>query len=437
MGCLIVATLTVKKTEALRGTAIIPGDKSISHRGIMLGALAEGDTRITNFLLSADCLGTLSCFRQLGIPIEQSGTIVTIKGQGLNGLQEPDSMLDVGNSGTTIRLLSGILAGQNFTTFITGDASIVTRPMARITEPLSKMGATIIGRNNANFAPLGIKGGHLNPITYHTPVASAQVKSAILLAGLFAEGWTEVIEPAKSRDHTELMLQGFGVPIEVDGLKVRVAGKQPLVGGDLPIPGDISSAAFLLVAATIIPDSKLVLKNVGLNPSRTGIIDVLKAMGGKLDIVNQRSTRGEQVGDIIVESSELHGTTIDGDLIPRLIDEIPVIAVAAAFANGVTEIRDAAELKVKESNRITTVATEFSKLGMNIAELDDGLRIQGGQPLTGAVCDSYGDHRIALSLAIAGLMAEGETVISGSECIAVSYPDFAKELSDLGGIVHE
>lgn len=432
-----MATLTVNKTGKLLGEAIIPGDKSISHRAIMLGSLAEGRTLITNFLTSDDCLNTVSCFRQLGVSIHQDEDRLTINGQGLNGLKEPQEMLYVGNSGTTIRLLSGILAGQSFTSFIAGDSSIATRPMARITEPLSQMGATVIGRDNANFAPLGIKGGNLQPISYQSLVASAQVKSAILFAGLFVDGWTEVVEPAKSRDHTELMLQGFGVPVEVDGLSVRVQGLHPLNASEVHIPGDISSAAFLLVAASIVPGSKLLLKNVGLNPSRTGIIDVLQFMGANLTIENKRVNFGEIIGDIRVESSELRGIKISGDLIPRLIDEIPIIAVAAAFADGVTEVRDAAELKVKESNRINTIVTEFSKLGMEIEALDDGLQIKGKCSLTGAKCNSNGDHRIALSLAVAGLMAQGETEIVDPECIAVSFPGFAQLLSRLGGLLNE
>lgn len=428
-----MAIIQVYQSKSLTGTTIIPGDKSISHRSVMLGALADGITQITNFLASEDCLHTIACLRQLGITIDYCQDTVTVHGQGLWGLSEPEDVLDVGNSGTTMRLLAGILAGQSFCSFLNGDASLRKRPMRRITEPLALMGAQISGRDQANLAPLAIAGGRLFPISYRTPVASAQVKSAILLAGLFADGWTEVIEPAKSRDHTELMLQGFGVPVEVNGLKVRVQGNNPLQACEISVPGDISSAAFFLVAGCIMPNTRLVLKNVGLNPSRTGIIDVLQAMGGKISVTNQRFSAGEAVGDLVVESSALKGIRVDGDLIPRLIDEIPVLVVAAACATGTTEIRDAAELKVKETNRITAVVEEFSKLGVEISELADGMVIKGEQPLIGAACDSRGDHRLALSLAIAGLVASGTTTIENAECMDVSFPDFVSILTDVGG----
>lgn len=428
-----MATLQVRQTRGLSGNIQVPGDKSISHRSIMLGALAEGNTKIRGFLNSDDCLHTMQCFRQLGIEIDYSQEEITVYGQGLNGLREPEDILNVGNSGTTIRLLSGILAGQSFTSFITGDASIRQRPMERITEPLRLMGANIMGRQYGRTAPLAIQGAQLKGISYQSKVASAQVKSAILLAGLFAEGWTQVEEPARSRDHTEIMLQGFGVPVEIDGLYVRVKGGQPLKGCNIEVPGDISSAAFLLVAGCILPNTRLVLHNIGLNPTRSGIIEVLQKMGGNLTIEEQRISGGELLGNVIVESSSLKGITIGGDIIPRLIDEIPVIAVAAACAQGVTKIRDAAELKVKESNRIATVVQEFSKLGVEIEELPDGLRIHGGKELQGNQVESHGDHRIALALAIAGLRAKGDTVINQAECIDVSFPNFVQIITKLGG----
>lgn len=427
-----MAVLIVSKSNSLDGCVIVPGDKSISHRAVIIGSLAQGETRIANFLASADCLKTIDCVRKLGIEISCQDGIITVYGRGLAGLREPRDMLDVGNSGTTIRLMSGLLAGQPFGSFITGDESIRSRPMDRVTKPLKQMGAAVIGRKQDSLAPLAIRGGNLEPISYCTEVASAQVKSAILIAGLFADGWTEVTEPAVSRNHTELMLQGFGVPVITDGLSVRVKGRQTMYGCDIQVPGDMSTAAFLIAAATIVPDSKLVLKNVGLNPSRTGIIDVLQEMGGNITIDNKQIMMGELVGDITVETARLSGIKVAGDLVVRLIDEIPILAVAAAFAEGVTEIRDAAELRVKESNRIAVMVNEFSKLGIDITELPDGLRIKGGRPLTGAVCSSHGDHRIALSLAVAGLMAEGKTSIMQAESTAVSFPNFNQVLAEIG-----
>ncbi len=427
-----MAVLIVSKSNSLGGCVLVPGDKSISHRAVILGSLSQGETRIANFLESADCFKTIECVQKLGIEIGRQDRIITVYGQGLAGLQEPRVILDVGNSGTTIRLMSGLLAGQPFGSFITGDESIRSRPMGRVTKPLKQMGAAVIGRKQDNLAPLAIRGGNLEPISYCTEVASAQVKSAILIAGLFADGWTEVTEPAVSRNHTELMLQGFGVPVITDGLSVRVKGRQTIYGCDIQVPGDMSSAAFLIAAATIVPDSKLVLKNVGLNPSRTGIIDVLQEMGGNITADNKQMKMGELVGDITVETARLRGVRVAGDLVVRLIDEIPILAVVAACAEGVTEIRDAAELRVKESNRIAVMVNEFSKLGIDITELPDGLRIKGGKPLTGAVCSSHGDHRIALSLAVAGLMAEGKTSIRQAEYTAVSFPNFNQVLAEIG-----
>lgn len=430
-----MVSLSIHRSRGLNGDIKIPGDKSISHRSIMLGALAQGTTIVSNFLASDDCLHTAQCFRQLGIAIEQDGTKVTVQGRGLRGLREPDTVLDVGNSGTTMRLLSGILAGQPFYSVVTGDASIRRRPMGRIAKPLRAMGASVFGRDGGQLAPLTIVGGGLRAVQYETDVASAQVKSAILLAGLFADGWTEVFEPLQSRNHTEVMLQGLGAEIEVSGRLVRVQGGPTLRGGQWEVPGDISSAAFLLVAGLIVPNSRLRLLDVGLNPTRTGIIEVLQRMGGSISVENERVSAGEPIGDLIVESSELTGCVVGGDLIPRLIDEIPVLAVAACFASGTTTIEDAAELKVKESNRIAATAAELAKLGANITELPDGLEVRGGQRLHGTECESHGDHRMALALAIAGLAADGVTTVAHAEAVNVSFPGFAAAMANLGGEV--
>ena len=422
----------IEPSKGLRGTVTIPGDKSISHRSIMFGSLAEGDTEITGFLYGDDCLSTVGAFRSMGIEIEVTDEKIVVHGKGLHGLQEPDNVIDVGNSGTTIRLISGILAGQNFNTVLTGDASIRKRPMGRVIKPLTAMGARIIGRQGNTLAPLSIEGTKLHAMQYQSPVASAQVKSAVLLAGLYADGWTEVIEPSLSRNHTELMLQSFGAEVESVGNTARVKGHPQLKGQKIEVPGDISSAAYLLVAGSIIPDSEIILKNVGLNPTRTGIIDVLLAMGADLSITNEHSSGGELMGDITVRSAKLHGTHIAGDLIPRLVDEIPVIAVAAACADGVTEIRDAQELKVKESNRLETVAQGLRAFGCELDVLDDGLRIHGGKPLqAGAVCDSFGDHRIAMSMTVAALAAQGTAEIEQFEAVSVSWPSFWADMQAL------
>lgn len=432
-----MTVLTIGSTKRLHGKVLVPGDKSISHRAIMLAALATGRSLIGNFLVSEDCLRTVACIRNLGINVEVENDTVSVCGRGLDGLTEPEDVLDAGNSGTTMRLIAGILAGQNFSTVLTGDASLRRRPMGRITKPLQLMGAKIIGRQSGSLAPLAIEGGKLKPIDYQTEVASAQLKSAILLAGLFCEGWTEVVEPAKSRDHTELMLKAFGAPVEIDGLKVRVRGRHELRACELAVPGDLSSAAFIMVAACIVPEARVVIESVGLNPTRSGIVDILSLMGANITIVNQRESMGELVGDLIVESSRLSGVTISGELVVRAIDEIPVVAAAAAVAEGTTEIRDAAELKVKESNRIAAITGELRKLGAEAYELADGLKIVGGKPLTGTVVDSHQDHRIALALAVMALAAKGTTQIMGAECLAVSYPGFPQTLAELGGVVIE
>ena len=422
----------IEPSRGLKGTLTIPGDKSISHRSIMFGSLAEGDTEITGFLYGDDCLSTVGAFRSMGIAIDVTDEKIVVHGKGLHGLAEPDNVIDVGNSGTTIRLISGILAGQTFNTVLTGDDSIRKRPMGRVMKPLSMMGANITGRKENTLAPLAVKGTPLTAIHYESPVASAQVKSAVLLAGLYADGWTSVTEPSLSRNHTELMLKSFGAEVESEGTTARVKGNPQLKGQRIEVPGDISSAAYPLVAASIIPGSELYLKNVGLNPTRTGIIDVLLDMGADITILNERTSGGELMGDIIVRSANLHGTTIAGDLIPRLVDEIPVIAVAAACAEGVTEIRDAQELKVKESNRLETVAQGLRAFGCAVEVLDDGLRITGGKPLqAGALCKSHGDHRIAMSMTIAMLAAEGAGEIEQFEAVSVSWPTFWDDIQSL------
>lgn len=416
--------------QSLRGEIAIPGDKSVSHRSIMFGALADGETVITNFLPGADCLSTIACFRKLGVTIEQNGKQVRVVGKGFNGLTEPNEVLDVGNSGTTIRLMMGILAGQNFSAVLAGDQSIAKRTMTRVVKPLQDMGAKIDGRNNGEFAPLHIRGGNLQPISYELPVASAQVKSAIILAGLQADGETVVIEPEETRDHTERMIRQFGGQVVKEGNAIKVCGHQQFKGTEVHVPGDISSAAFFMVAAAITDDSEVVLKNVGLNPTRTGIIDVMKDMGADITI-EELPSKGEPVGHITVRSSKLKGTTISGKLIPRLIDELPIIALLATKADGTTIIKDAAELKVKETNRIDTVAHELSLLGANVTPTDDGLIIEGGTPLHGGQVTSYGDHRIGMMLAIAALVAKGEMELQNPDAIDVSYPEFFDHLNQL------
>ncbi|QYY43866.1 3-phosphoshikimate 1-carboxyvinyltransferase [Aneurinibacillus thermoaerophilus] len=419
----------IQGVNSVRGEVTVPGDKSISHRAVMFSALAEGTTTIEGFLPGADCLSTISCFRKMGIDIEQEGEHVRITGKGWYGLTEPAEVLDVGNSGTTIRLMLGILATQPFHSVLVGDESIARRPMGRVTIPLRQMGADIAGRQNGGFTPLSIRGGNLKGIEYRSPVSSAQVKSAVLLAGLQAEGETVLYEPGLSRDHTERMLRSFGIEVQSFEGGVRVRGGQRLVSpGRIEVPGDISSAAFLLVAAAILPGSHLMIRNVGMNPTRTGIIDVLKEMGADLILYNVRETNGEPVADIEIKHAPLRGIEIGGAIIPRLIDEIPVISVLATQAEGVTVIRDAAELKVKETNRIDTVVAELGKLGADIEPTEDGMIIRGKTRLTGATCDSHGDHRIGMAAAVAALAASGETTIQNTESINVSFPGFFTKL---------
>jgi len=409
----------------------VPGDKSISHRAIMLGAISEGITEIDGFLTGADCLSTISCFRQLGVEIQREGEKVIVKGVGLHGLKEPDSVLDVGNSGTTIRLISGILSGQNFTSVLTGDASIRKRPMGRVWKPISSMGGIILGRESDNKAPVAIRGGNLKKITYETPVASAQIKSAILLAGLYAQGITKVIEPEKSRNHTEVMLRGFGAEIEEGANYSTVKGFPILKGQKINIPGDISSAAFFIVSALIVPGSEVLIENVGLNETRTGVIDVLQEMGGDIQILQERYTSEEKVGDILIKYSKLKGITFGGDIIPRLVDEIPVIAVAATQAEGITKIYGAEELKVKESDRLKTISSELTKMGADIKETHDGLIINGRRNLKHANCVSYDDHRIAMSCSVAGLVSEGGVSIDDPSCVDISFPGFFEMLEKI------
>lgn len=417
--------------QPLRGEITVPGDKSISHRAVMFGSLAKGTTRVTNFLQGADCLSTISCFRKLGIEIENTDTQILIHGKGLHGLSAPTEILDCGNSGTTTRLISGILAGQNFTTTLTGDASIQKRPMGRIMKPLSMMNASIESVNNNNCAPLIIHGRTLKGIHYESPVASAQVKSCVLLAGMYGDDVTSVTEPYLSRNHTELMLSHFGAKIISRDTTASIEPDPDLYALDIVVPGDISSAAYFIVAALLIPGSEILIRNVGVNPTRAGILRVCEAMGANIQLMNERIVAGEPVADLLVRYSTLHGTIIEGAMIPTLIDEIPVIAVLAAFADGTTSIRNAEELKVKESNRLDIMVNELAAMGCDIEGTDDGMIIHGGKPLHGTVIDSRLDHRIAMSFAIAGLAAEGVTTIERAECVDISYPEFYSDLNRL------
>ena len=420
--------MVIQKIKKAIGQIKVPGDKSISHRAVMLGSLANGVTEISGFLKGADCLSTIDCFRKMGIDIDINGENVTVHGNGLRGLKKPDEMLYTGNSGTTTRLLCGILAGQNFDTSITGDASIQKRPMGRVVKPLSMMGAKI----ENEYCPLYITGTKLHGIDYKMPVASAQVKTAIILAGLYADGETVIHEIEKSRDHTELMLSAMGADLTVDNLDITVKPTNDLTAVNVDVPGDISSAAFFLVLGAIMPNSQITVTNVGVNPTRTGIIDVLKAMGADITLENIHTSAGETVADITVRSSSLKGTIVGGDIIPRLIDELPIIAVAAVFADGQTVIKDAQELKVKETNRIRAVVDEFNKCGIDITETDDGMIINGGKSIHGADFKTYGDHRMAMSLTVLAQLADGESTLDDSDCACVSYPTFFDDFYKLG-----
>ncbi len=427
-----MSELRIRPSRGLKGELTLPGDKSISHRSVLLAALADGTTEISGFLTGEDTQHTARAMQQLGIPVEGIGSDrLVVHGKGLDGLSEPAGVLDLGNSGTGMRLLAGLLAGQDFFSVLTGDQYLTKRPMGRIVDPLRRMGAVIDGRGDGKLAPLAIRGtrGKIKALDYRSPVASAQVKSAVLLCGLYADGDTSVTEPLKSRDHTERMLRSFGVDVREDGLRVTLRGRQRLTAaGSLNIPADISSAAFFLVAASIVPGSELVIRNVGVNATRTGIIDILLAMGADLTLENRREQAGEPVADIRVRYRQLKAVEISGDLVPRAIDEFPILAVAASYAVGATSIRDAAELRVKESDRIAAMALELKKLGAAITERPDGMEIRGGNALTGALCESHGDHRIAMSLAVAGLAARGETVVRDSAWIETSFPGFGQLL---------
>ena len=425
--------MKLKKVEGLKGTISIPGDKSISHRAVMFGSLAKGTTHITNFLSGADCLATIDCFRAMGVRIEQDGTEVTVHGNGLHGLKKPEKQLDVGNSGTTPRLISGILCGQDFEVTLSGDASLNKRPMGRIMKPLSMMGAEIESVSGNGCAPLRINGKPLKAVHYESPVASAQVKSAVLLAGLYADGKTSVTEPALSRNHTELMLESFGVQVMSEGTTASVMPPKEMTATDIAVPGDISSAAFFIAAGLVTPNSCITLKQVGINPTRNGILKVCEAMGADLTMSNVKDDNGEPTADITVKTSRLKGTEIGGELIPTLIDEIPVIALMAAFAEGETVIKDAAELKVKESNRIDLTVDNLVKMGVNAEATDDGMIIRGGNPLRGASIHCKYDHRIAMTFSVAGINAQGTTVIEDAECVDVSYPNFYEQLHILAG----
>ncbi|MGL5032864.1 MAG: 3-phosphoshikimate 1-carboxyvinyltransferase [Microcystaceae cyanobacterium] len=428
-------SLNLSANLVLKGTIRIPGDKSISHRALMLGAIATGETVITGLLLGEDPRSTAHCFQALGAEIsELNSEKVTVKGIGLGNFQEPKDILNAGNSGTTMRLMLGLLAAQDQKFFtVTGDDSLRSRPMSRVINPLVQMGAKIWGRKDNTLAPLAIQGQGLKPLHYQSPIASAQVKSCILLAGLATEGQTTITEPALSRDHSERMLRAFGAELSVDPEthSVTVTGPAHLTGQSVIVPGDISSAAFWLVAAAIVPHSELVIENVGINPTRTGVLEILEQMGADITLENERLVTGEPVADLRVKSSALKGCTFGGDIIPRLIDEIPVLAVAACFAEGTTRIKDAEELRVKESDRLAVMATELGKMGAKITEFPDGLEITGGYPLSGADVDSYTDHRIAMALAIAALGAKGTTRIHRAEAASISYPTFVKTLEQI------
>ena len=423
--------MEIKKQTNLRGMLMVPGDKSISHRAVMFGSLAKGTTRISHFLEGADCLSTIACFRKMGIDIERNASEILVHGKGLHGLSAPDGILDVGNSGTTTRLISGILAGQNFTSELDGDDSIRTRPMKRIMTPLTSMGADITSKRDNGCAPLVIDGKTLHGIHYDSPVASAQVKSCVLLAGMYADSITSVTEPFLSRNHTEIMLNYFGAKVTSEGTTASIVPEPALNGREIQVPGDISSAAYFIAAGLLTPGSEILLKNVGINPTRAGILKVCMDMGADITLLNE-STEGEPTADLLIRTSNLKGTTIEGGIIPTLIDEIPMIAVMAAFADGTTVIRDAQELKVKESDRITVMVDNLKRMGADIEGTEDGMIIHGGKPLHGAAIDSHLDHRVAMSFAVAGTICDGTVDILNGDCVKISYPEFYNDLYSLG-----
>ncbi len=428
--------LAVKGRARLRGECTVPGDKSISHRALLMGAIACGETVVENCLVADDLLSTARCLQHLGVTLDGIGTAtVTVGGVGGANFSVPKAPLDCGNSGTTMRLLMGILAAHSFEAFLTGDALLQRRPMDRVAVPLQRMGAKVEGRTERCLPPIRMRGGKLKPIAWELPVASAQAKSAILLAGLFADGVTVVCEPAKSRDHTERMLRAFGAQVITQGLTVGVVGSAKLRGQRLVVPGDPSAAAFLLCAAAALPGSEVTVFGISVNPTRSAYLEVLQEMGATVLLNNRREQSGEPIADVTVRGGKLRGTTVSGDLIPRLLDEVPVLAAVAAFADGVTVIRDAEELRVKESDRIAAMVGELLRLGARVEELPDGIVVHGGAPLRGSEVLSQGDHRIAMALAVAGLLAEGETIIHDADCVAISFPQFPQVLAQLGGEV--
>lgn len=423
---------SVEPISMINGVLQVPGDKSISHRAVMLGSLANGKTTIDGFLNGEDCLSTIRIFRQLGVEINQIGeTSYEVLGKGLHQLQEPKQVLDVGNSGTTIRLTAGILSGQPFHSILTGDDSITRRPMKRVVDPLKMMGAQIDGRELAKFAPLAVRGKKLKGIVYHSPIASAQVKSALLFAGLFAEGETTFTEPYLSRDHSEKMLLQFGAELHIHHHSVTIKPEPQLSPQKISVPGDFSSAAFFIAAALIVPNSRLRLNNIGVNSTRTGFLEAVKAMGGKIEIVDLRHYGYEPVADLIIETSSLKGIEISGEWIPKIIDELPLLAIIATQAEGTTIVKDAQELRVKETDRIATIASELRKAGVEIEELEDGFVITGKQKIHGGMVSTHGDHRIGMAMAIAGLIAKKSVTIQNSEAINISYPDFFNDLSKI------
>jgi 3-phosphoshikimate 1-carboxyvinyltransferase len=428
--------LILSKASKIRGEIKVSGDKSITHRGLIVGSIAEGITILKDYSTCDDCMATMEIMKKLGINILKNKATIRIEGKGLRGLKEPEDVLDCKNSGTSMRLLSGLLSGQNFFSVLTGDNSLLKRPMKRIIEPLTLMGAKISGRDNDQFAPLTIKGGKLKAIDYKSKVASAQVKSAILFASLYAEGNSSFTESSQSRDHTERILNLFGAKIESSENRISLKEKNKLIAKDLSIPGDISSAAFFLVLASIIKGSRLLIKNVGINPTRTGILDVLKNMGADISIKNERNKNYEPVADLLVKANKLKSIKIFGKIIPKVIDELPILAVAATQAEGVTEIKDAQELRVKETDRIYAIAAGLKKMGAKVEEKPDGLIIEGPTILKGNICESFDDHRIGMALAIAGTLAEGKTQLMGSECINVSFPEFTSLLRRICGADH-
>lgn len=417
-------SITIQPATSVRGEITVPGDKSISHRSIMLGAIANGVTTVRGFLRGEDNLSTMHAFRAMGVVIDDDGETIRITGRGLHGLREPEDVLDCGNSGTTIRLITGLLSGQSFFSVVTGDQYLRKRPMKRVVEPLTSMGARIAGRSGGTLAPLAITGGGLKGIDYRSPVSSAQIKSSLMLAGLYADGETTVSEPSLSRDHSERMFALFGASLVRNADGVTVRGGVELAAQEVTVPGDISSAAFFIVAALITPGSELLIKNVGVNPSRTGVIDILQEMGGDIQLLNQRDVSGEPVADLLVRSSRLKGIAIAGGVVPRAIDEFPAICIAAARAEGITTVRDARELRVKETDRITAMAVNLRKLGITVVECDDGMDITGSDLLSGGTVDSSGDHRIAMSMSVAALVASGAITVTDIACVATSFPTF-------------